>query len=75
MGLSKSWNAPILCSEVTARLVARQLRLPTELLRPLPSDRPIDLAGGVRVTLRRDRGRDIDAACGQLANRKRASSK
>jgi len=25
---------------------------------------------GVRVTLRRDRGRDIDAACGQLANRK-----
>jgi 23S rRNA (adenine2503-C2)-methyltransferase len=24
---------------------------------------------GVRVTLRRDRGRDIDAACGQLANR------
>ena len=29
--------------------------------------------GGVRVTLRRDRGRDIDAACGQLANRQRAS--
>ena len=26
-------------------------------------------AAGVRVTLRRDRGRDIDAACGQLANR------
>jgi len=25
--------------------------------------------GGLRVTLRRDRGRDIDAACGQLANR------
>ncbi|MFK7898406.1 MAG: 23S rRNA (adenine(2503)-C(2))-methyltransferase RlmN [Myxococcota bacterium] len=25
---------------------------------------------GMRVTLRRDRGRDIDAACGQLANRK-----
>ena len=25
---------------------------------------------GVRVTLRRDRGRDIDAACGQLANRR-----
>jgi 23S rRNA (adenine2503-C2)-methyltransferase len=24
---------------------------------------------GLRVTLRRDRGRDIDAACGQLANR------
>lgn len=24
---------------------------------------------GMRVTLRRDRGRDIDAACGQLANR------
>ncbi len=24
---------------------------------------------GIRVTLRRDRGRDIDAACGQLANR------
>jgi 23S rRNA (adenine2503-C2)-methyltransferase len=24
---------------------------------------------GVRVTLRKDRGRDIDAACGQLANR------
>ena len=29
---------------------------------------------GVRVTLRRDRGRDIDAACGQLANRRRAGS-
>ena len=27
-------------------------------------------AAGVRVTLRRDRGRDIDAACGQLANRR-----
>lgn len=27
---------------------------------------------GVRVTLRRDRGRDIDAACGQLANRRAA---
>ncbi len=26
-------------------------------------------AAGVRVMLRRDRGRDIDAACGQLANR------
>ena len=26
-------------------------------------------AAGLRVTLRRDRGRDIDAACGQLANR------
>ncbi len=26
--------------------------------------------GGMRVTLRRDRGRDIDAACGQLANRR-----
>ena len=26
-------------------------------------------AAGMRVTLRRDRGRDIDAACGQLANR------
>ena len=26
-------------------------------------------AAGIRVTLRRDRGRDIDAACGQLANR------
>ena len=26
-------------------------------------------AGGLRVTLRRDRGRDIDAACGQLATR------
>ena len=26
-------------------------------------------AGGLRVTLRRDRGRDIDAACGQLAAR------
>lgn len=25
---------------------------------------------GIRVTLRRDRGSDIDAACGQLANRK-----
>ena len=25
--------------------------------------------GGLRVTLRRDRGRDIDAACGQLARR------
>lgn len=29
---------------------------------------------GVRVTLRRDRGRDIDAACGQLANRRRGGS-
>ena len=29
-------------------------------------------AAGVRVTLRRDRGRDIDAACGQLANRRPA---
>lgn len=29
-------------------------------------------AGGLRVTLRRDRGRDIDAACGQLANRRAA---
>ena len=28
---------------------------------------------GLRVTLRRDRGRDIDAACGQLANRARTS--
>ncbi|MBJ20328.1 MAG: 23S rRNA (adenine(2503)-C(2))-methyltransferase RlmN [bacterium] len=28
---------------------------------------------GVRVTLRRDRGRDIDAACGQLANRRSAA--
>ena len=28
---------------------------------------------GVRVTLRRDRGRDIDAACGQLANRRPAA--
>ena len=27
---------------------------------------------GMRVTLRRDRGRDIDAACGQLANRRPA---
>jgi 23S rRNA (adenine2503-C2)-methyltransferase len=27
---------------------------------------------GIRVTLRRDRGRDIDAACGQLANRRPA---
>ena len=26
-------------------------------------------AGGLRVTLRRSRGRDIDAACGQLAAR------
>jgi len=30
---------------------------------------------GVRVTLRRDRGRDIDAACGQLANRAPAGTK
>ncbi len=30
--------------------------------------------GGVRVTLRRDRGRDIDAACGQLANRQAAGN-
>ncbi len=30
--------------------------------------------GGVRVTLRRDRGRDIDAACGQLANRRPGGS-
>lgn len=29
---------------------------------------------GVRVTLRRDRGRDIDAACGQLANRRRGDA-
>ena len=29
---------------------------------------------GLRVTLRRDRGRDIDAACGQLANRKAVQS-
>lgn len=29
---------------------------------------------GVRVTLRRDRGRDIDAACGQLANRTAAAT-
>lgn len=29
---------------------------------------------GVRVTLRRDRGRDIDAACGQLANRRPAAA-
>ena len=29
---------------------------------------------GVRVTLRRDRGRDIDAACGQLANRASGSN-
>jgi 23S rRNA (adenine2503-C2)-methyltransferase len=29
---------------------------------------------GLRVTLRRDRGRDIDAACGQLANRAAASA-
>lgn len=28
---------------------------------------------GLRVTLRRDRGRDIDAACGQLANRAAAA--
>lgn len=28
-------------------------------------------AGGLRVTLRRNRGRDIDAACGQLARRSR----
>ena len=40
-----------------------------------PSDEAIDRftsevhAGGLRVTLRRDRGRDIDAACGQLAAR------
>ncbi len=31
-------------------------------------------AAGVRVTLRRDRGRDIDAACGQLANRSAGSA-
>lgn len=31
-------------------------------------------AAGIRVTLRRDRGRDIDAACGQLANRAPAPS-
>ena len=31
-------------------------------------------AAGVRVTLRRDRGRDIDAACGQLANRRPANA-
>ena len=30
--------------------------------------------GGLRVTLRRDRGRDIDAACGQLANRRRTGN-
>jgi len=30
---------------------------------------------GVRVTLRRDRGRDIDAACGQLANRAATGSR
>jgi 23S rRNA (adenine2503-C2)-methyltransferase len=40
-----------------------------------PSDEVVDRftatlhSAGVRVTLRRDRGRDIDAACGQLANR------
>lgn len=31
-------------------------------------------AGGLRVTLRRNRGRDIDAACGQLARREAPSS-
>jgi 23S rRNA (adenine2503-C2)-methyltransferase len=30
---------------------------------------------GLRVTLRRDRGRDIDAACGQLANRAPAGTR
>jgi 23S rRNA (adenine2503-C2)-methyltransferase len=29
------------------------------------------VAGGLTVTLRRPRGLDIDAACGQLANRSR----
>lgn len=41
-----------------------------------PSEKVVDRftailhEAGVRVTLRRDRGRDIDAACGQLANRR-----
>ncbi|MHA7837353.1 MAG: 23S rRNA (adenine(2503)-C(2))-methyltransferase RlmN [bacterium] len=42
--------------------------------RPPPPDRVDRFTAelhraGLRVTLRRDRGRDIDAACGQLANR------
>jgi len=44
-----------------------------------PSDEVVDRftaevhRGGLRVTLRRDRGRDIDAACGQLAARGRSA--
>jgi len=44
-----------------------------------PSDAVVDRftaelhRGGLRVTLRRNRGRDIDAACGQLAAREPAS--
>ncbi|MCA9512600.1 MAG: 23S rRNA (adenine(2503)-C(2))-methyltransferase RlmN [Myxococcales bacterium] len=45
-----------------------------------PADEVVDRftaevhAGGLRVTLRRDRGRDIDAACGQLAARGRGGT-
>ena len=51
VGLTKQWSAPIYCSEITATLVARQIRLAPALLRPLPMDRPVDLPSGVRVTL------------------------
>jgi 23S rRNA (adenine2503-C2)-methyltransferase len=46
-----------------------------------PSDAVVDRftaelhAAGLRVTLRRNRGRDIDAACGQLAAREPAASR
>ena len=50
IGMTKQWSTQVYCSEVTARLVARQIRLPSGLLRPLPMDRPIDFEGG-RVTL------------------------
>ena len=48
--MTKQWSTPVYCSEITARLVARQIRLPSGLLRPLPMDRPVDFEGG-RVTL------------------------
>ena len=38
---------------------------------PQAIDRYVDVleANGVTVTVRRSRGKDIDAACGQLANK------
>lgn len=79
----KGVNDSVECAEELARLLkgvrGKVNLIPWNPVADLPFDRPDDAAvdamvetlesRGVRTTVRRSRGRDIDAACGQLRRR------